>query len=287
MNQTRISMRPVTLRRVVEICILALNNKIIDDKFVMNKLGTSNARARELLFEIERMRLIDKSEKGFAANNYTRALIEAFEEGDMQAFHRYFLQNYVFYRQFIELLRAHINDDKGLSIDETIKEAKIRKLRLNRTAIEVLQNWCERLGVLQRHLYEKRFYLLKREEPNFKRFKNAIVSSYQTLNMTAGLGLKLIYVEIPKLREEVCEILKMARELFDSLFKRLYYESIGKIELSGAPTITVAKRSPLAIRVIKASKKEDILAPHLDLTRERKGIEIGGKSYYYVAIHEA
>jgi len=117
-------------------------------------------------------------------------------------------------------------------------------------------------------------------------FETAVKNSYRTLNIARGLGLKLTYVEIPRLREEVCEKLKTTRETFDALFKKLYYESIGRMELSGAPTITVAKKSPLSIRIIKASKKEDILAPYLDLAKERKGIEIGGKSYYYVAIHQ-
>jgi len=268
------------------VCTLALSRPIVDEKLLTQRLKTSIGRAKELLSEIERMKVIGKSAEGFVANKNTAMLIEAFENEDWRAFHKYFVRNYSFYQQFIELLRTHINEERGLSISEMKKEAKIEQSQLNQTAIEVLQNWCERLGVLQRNLYTKRFYLLREEEPGAKQFRGVIQSSYRVLNTTRGLGLKLTYVEIPRLREEACEKMKITRETFDTLFRRLCHESIGIIELSGAPTITVAKKSPLSIRKIKASKKEDILAPYLDLAKERKGVEIGGKSYYYVAIHQ-
>jgi len=251
----------------------------------MGELHTSQVRARELLFEIEQMRVIEKSAEGFVANKNTVRLIEAFENEDWKAFHKYFLCNYSFYQQFIELLRTHIDEERGLSIGEMKEEAKMKQFQLNQTAIEVLQNWCERLGVLQRHLYTKRFYLLK-EEPSSKQFRGIVQSSYQLLNTVRSLGLKLTYVEIPRLREEVCEKMRVTRETFDTLFRRLCRDSVGMIELSGAPTITVAKKSPLSIRKIKADRKQNILSPYLDLAKERRGIEIGGKSYYYVAIHQ-
>ena len=286
MNKKRASMRPVTLKRIIEVCNLALRHPIVNEKLIMQELKTSMARAKELLFEMERMKLIKKHVKGFSANKNTIMFVEAFENEDWKAFHEYFMRNYSFYRQFINLLRVHINEERGLLISEMKKEAKIKQLQLNQTIIEVLQNWGERLGVLQRHLYTKRFYLLEEETPGLDEFKDVVQSSYQFLNTVRGLGLKLTYVEIPRLREEVCEKMKIARETFDILFRRLYRESIGIIELSGAPTITVAKKSPISIRKIKASKKDNILAPYLDLAKERKGLEISGKTYYYVALHQ-
>lgn len=286
MKQTRLSMRPLTLKRVIEICNLALRKKVFDERIVMQELGTSRNRARELILECERIKIVQKCAQGFAANSNTHALIELFKQEEWVRFHHYFLHNFPIYNQFIQLLSAHIAEERGLSIGQMVREIKARKLQLNQTTIEVLQNWCERLGVLQRHLYTKRFYLLADGETDYARFKEAVENSYHGLNITRGLGLKLTYVEIPKLREEVCERLKMKREIFDVFLKRLCTESIGRIELSGAPTMTVAKKSPLSIRTMKASKKDDILAPHLDLTRERNGVEIRGKAYYYVALHE-
>jgi len=286
MKQTTSSMRPLTLKRVIEICSLALRKKVFDEGVVMQELETSRNRARELILECERMKLVQKCAQGFAANSNTSTLIELFEQEDWAGFHQYFLHNYPIYNQFIQLLSAHIAEERGLAISQMIREAKARKLQLNQTTIEVLQNWCERLGVLQRHLYTKRFYLLADKKTDYARFKEAFEDSYRDLNISRGLGLKLTYVEIPKLREETCEKLKIRREIFDVFLKRLCTKSIGQIELSGAPAMTVAKKSPLSIRIIKASKKHDILAPHLDLSKERDGIEIRGKAYYYVALHQ-
>lgn len=279
-------MRPLTLKRIIEICNLALTNDSINESCVIHELNTSQARARELLFEIERIGLIGEGDGEFTANENTHTLIESFEREDWKVIHSYLLRNYSFYRDFVSLLRSHVDDEKGLSNNNMIKEARRKKLPLNRTAIEVLQNWCERLGVLQRHLYKKRFYLVKKSKSNSQEFKRTLIRSYQTLNQPTGLELRATYLEIPKLREDICEQLKMTREDFDHLFKRLYLKSIGKIELSGAPTITAAKKSPLSIRKISATKKDRILSPHLDLTKERRGIEIGGKAYYYMAIHD-
>jgi hypothetical protein len=286
MKQTTSSMRPLTLKRVIEICNLALRKKVFDERIVMRELGTSRNRARELILECERMKIVQKCVQGFAANSNTSVLIELFEQEDWAGFHRYFLLNYRIYNQFFQLLSAHVAEERGVAISQMVREAKALKLQLNQTAIEVLQNWCERLGILQRHLYTKRFYLLVDKETDYARFKEAFEGSYRDLNISRGLGLKLTYIEIPKLREEVCEKLKIRRRIFDVLLKGLCTESIGQIELSGAPTITVAKKSPLSIRIMKASKKDDILAPHLDLSKKRDGIEIGRKAYYYVALHE-
>jgi len=278
-------MRPITLRRVIDLCNLALSEKEITSQLVVDALKTTLSRAQELLLEIERMGLITRKDRKFVVNDNTLKLIEAFEEENWQSFHDYFLSNFSFYQRFVQLLKGHVEDEQGLLIREAVQEAGAKGLTLNRTTIEVLSNWCERLGVIQRHLYSKRFYILKDEKPTIDLFKRVLQQCYSSLNIRSGVDLRLVYVEIPRLREVVCERLKTSRELFDELFKKVYLESIGKIELSGAPTVTAAKKSPLTIRTIKASKKEDVLAPHFDLTKEREGIKIGVKSYYYVAIH--
>ena len=93
-------------------------------------------------------------------------------------------------------------------------------------------------------------------------------------------------MKIPKIREDTCEQLKIARKVFDELLRQTYLENIGKIELSGAPIITLAKKSPLSEKKIKLEGNQAILSPKFELTRERKGLLVGHKAYYYVAIHE-
>jgi len=285
MEKKKITMRPVTLRRIIELCNLALEHNALNENLVMKELQVSPNRSKELLFEVSRMKLLNKEPEGYVANDNTKFIIDAFEKEDWQLFHQFFLKHYPFYRYFIKILESHLEDKKGITIDELVNEAKEKRLQLNRTAI-VLQNWCERLGILQRHLYSKRFYMIKHEKPKLDIFKATIQRIYYSLNTSPRPGLYLTYVEVPKLREDVCEQLKISRDTFDKLFKEICWEAAGKIELSGAPTITSAKRSPLGIRTMRAIKKKNVISPKMDLDKERRGIFVGGKTYYYVAIHE-
>lgn len=282
----RASMRPISLRRVIEVSNLALKCDEINKQTLSKVLGTTLRRAREMLLEMERMNLLTRRNDVLFANDNTKVFITYFENEDWNGFRTYFEGNYYFYRELITLLEASLHRDKGLTLEEAVSEAKEMKLSLNRTSLEVLFDWCERLNVIQRHLYAKRFYMIRKEAPRNELFETIFHQSYDSLNIERGLNLRLVYVEIPRLREEVCERLKLSREDFDVFFTRLCFESIGKIELSGAPTITSAKKSPFIIKKIRGVRKENIVAPFLDQSRERVGIDIGKKSYYYVAIHE-
>lgn len=281
----RKSMRPLTLKRVIEVCNIANINQKINEAILIEKLQITKNRSRELLYEIKRMKLLNQEKGGFIVNKNTIKILSYFENEDWQSFHNYFNKNYVYYNSFISILNDHINCQKGISKDKMIQYIKEKKIALNKTSIDVLLNWCERLGVIQRHLYKKRFYLLKIHSPKPTDFKRITEKLYNNLNLKRSINLRLTYVEIPKLREDVCEYFKIPRLKFDQFFTKLYLESIGMIELSGAPTITAAKKSPLSIKGLKPSRKDDILVTQLNLEKERRGIEIGEKFYYYTAIH--
>jgi len=280
----RKTIRPVTLRRVIEVCSLATKSNAINFEIVSKRLNTSVSRAKEILKEVEKMRLLTHSDKAYVPSNKTTDFLSFFENEQWDRIHEYFMKNYSFYQDFIRLLAGHINEDKGLSIDEIKDESQNRKLSLNQTAVEVLSDWCDRLGVIQRHLFSKRLYLIKTEETDMETFKDALARCYRVLSLS--YGRRGVFVKIPEIREDTCEQLKITREVFDELLRRIYLENIGRIELSGAPIITLAKKSPLSEKKMKLEGKQAILSPKFELTRERKGLLVGHKAYYYVAIHE-
>ena len=280
----RTTIRPVTLRRVIEVCSLATKLKAINIETISKRLNTSVSRAKEILKEVEKMRLLTQSDKAYVLSNKTTDFLSYFENEQWDRIHEYFLKNYSFYQDFIRLLADHINEDKGLSIDEIKEESQNRKLSLNQTAVEVLSDWCDRLGVIQRHLYSKRLYLIKSEGADAKIFKSVLVQCYRTISLS--YGRKGVFVKIPKIREDMCEQLKITRKVFDELLRQAYLENIGRIELSGAPVITLAKKSPLSEKKIRFEGKQTILSPKFELTREREGLLVGQKAYYYLAIHE-
>jgi len=280
----RKTIRPVTLRRVIEVCSLVTKSNAINFEIVSKRLNTSVSRAKEILKEVEKMRLLTHSDKAYVLNSKTTDFLSYFENEQWDRIHEYFLKNYSFYQNFIRLLTDHINDNKGLSVEEIKDESQNRQLSLNQTAVEVLSDWCDRLGVIQRHLYSKRLYLIKTEETNRETFKDALARCYRVLSLS--YGRRGVFVKIPEIREDMCEQLKITRKVFDELLRRIYLENIGRIELSGAPIITLAKKSPLSEKKIKLEEKQAILSPKFELTRERKGLLVGHKAYYYVAIHE-
>ncbi len=279
----RKTIRPVTLRRVIETCSLATKSGIIDIEIISKELHTSVSRAKEILLEVERMGLLAIFEESYEPSSNTIAFLDYFENEQWDRIHEYFLKNYLFYQDFIQLLASHIDDNKGLLMEE-IKEESNHHPTLNQTAIEVLSDWCDRLGVIQRHLYSRRFYLIKDEETDPNAFKSALSRCYRELSFS--YGRKGVFVEIPKIRENTCEQLKITRRVFDEMLRQTYLENIGRIELSGAPITTLAKKSPLTERKIRFGGKHIILSPKFELKREREGLLVGKKAYYYLAIHE-
>jgi len=281
---TRKTIRPVTLRRVVEICSLASTNKGIDVPVASQRLAVSNSRAEEIVLEVEKMGLLTRFEKSYLPNDKTAQFLGNFENEQWERIHDYFLKNYVFYQDFIFVLESHINDEKGLTIDEIKIDSANRQLGLNQTAVEVVSDWCDRLGIIQRHLYNRRLYL-PRMKPELQTFKNALAKHYQEVSRTQLR--RGIFVEIPMIREDLCERLKIARKVFDELLRTVYLENIGRMELSGAPIVTLAKKSPLSEKKIKHNGKATILSPKYEIQRDREGLLVGQKIYFYLAMHEA
>lgn len=280
----RKTMRPITLRRVIEICSLVTQNKRLNVETVSNKLNCSESRAKEMLLEVEKMGLLNRSDNFWVSNSRASEFLEYFEKEEWAKIHQYLLENYQFYKELIQVLQGHIAEQQGLSIDDIVKESTEHKLHLNKTAVEVLTDWCERLGVIQRNLYSAKIYLIKEETEKLENFTKTLVKIYRKLAFSQWH--KEVYVEIPLIRENVCEELKITRKTFDDLLKEAYLKNVGKIEFSGAPITTFAKKSPLSEKKLTPIGKEAILSANSTLKKEREGITINRKSYYYLAIHE-
>ena len=282
----RNTIRPVTLKRVIETCSIATKTGLLDTTIISRELSVSSDRAKEIILELELMGLLTNREKEYFPNNNTNEFLEYFENEHWNKIHEYFNTNYRFYHDYIKILQSSISD-KGLTLIE-IKDASIEeKLSLNQTAVEVLSDWCERLGVTQRHLFTRRIYLSKNCSltENSKIFKEILLEYYREFsNSNHRRG---IFMEIPTLREDICEKLSISRKSFDEMLRNLFLENIGKIELSGAPITTLAKKSPLSEKKMVIQGKDAILSPKFEAAKEREGLIVGQKAYYYMAIHES
>jgi predicted transcriptional regulator len=280
----RKTIRPITLRRIIEICSLAVQSKGLTVEIVSDKLNSTKSRSKEILLEVEKMGLLNRSGELWIANDYTTYFIKSFEKEEWNKIHQYFLENYQFYKEFIQILKNHINDLNGISIEDIVKESTDSNLHLNKTAVEVLTDWCERLGIIQRNLYTAKIYLIKEGSESLDKFVNTLLKCYRKI--TLSKWYREVFVEIPLIRENICEELKISRKVFDDLLKEFYLKNIGKVEFSGAPITTIAKKSPLSEKRIIPIGKDAIMSANSSLKKEREGIMINKKSYYYLAIHE-
>lgn len=281
---TRQSIRPITIARVIEIISFASKEDEVTSEKLGGRLGVNSRRARELLAECGDMGVMVQTKSGHRISTNGRRILGFFDDEDWGNFREYFRHNYPVFKRFLKMM----DDASGRSTGTTLEEINSLGSRihppLNQTAVDVLSKLAERLGHMQRNVYTSRFYLVK-PGPLKESFLSTLIERYECLNVRSGVGLTALYVEIPRLREDVCERLKITRSRFDELFLGLYRDNIGTMELSGAPITTKAKQSRYAVRTLQRTIKEDMLAPKLDLEKERKGIEFLGKSYYYVAFH--
>lgn len=251
---------------------------------VSQRLNMGERRAREILRELRAMNLLTRTEDNYSANENTLKILDAFREGNWVRINQLFMEKNDFYGNLIEYLRIH-EEAKGYTIEELTQRLKDNELHYNKASVEVLLRWGERFGVVQRNLYKNVFYIIKKEKIYQEEFKGSLIKNYNNLDKKMGLFLTQTYVEIPRLREEVCEDLKLDRITFDTMFFECYKKLIGKIELAGAPTITSTKKSPLSVKETRIGFDNDIISPIYDLEKERKGLKIMGKTYYFIAIH--
>jgi len=276
----RKSIRPLTLRRVIEVADLASRGVRLNDDLLSHRLGVRKRRAREILLELSQRHLLSVTEGGFSATDAARDVLEHYEREDWYSVHNILYEHNDFYRLLIDTLS---NSEVALSKQELLEKlSSVDDLNFNVTAADIVCDWAERLGTVQRNLYTNRYYLLSKDQS--KDFASEIQRCYNALNIELRPGLKLEYIEIARLREDVCENLRIAREVFDKAFESMFRSMIGKIDLCGAPVTTTAKRIPSTIKIIERTGKQPILSPKYSVIREGKGIEISDKVYHYVAL---
>ncbi|MEM2111845.1 MAG: hypothetical protein QXX08_08220 [Candidatus Bathyarchaeia archaeon] len=281
----RTSIRPVTLRRIIETIDLSIKDGYVNSSALAAKLKTTRRRAQEILLEAERMKFLEHKNGNFTPNKNTYEFIEAFEREDWEKMHTLLFSNYSFYRKFMEAFERNMLYSSFTKSDLLKILANDSILNFNATAIDVLCDWAERLSIIQRNLYTNKYYLANNAN-DFTNFISFLQATYEELNLKPRPGLKQKYVEIAKLREYVCEKLKIKRETFDLLFVNIFKKSYGKMELCGAPITSVTKKNPFSLKKVKKGLKDSILSPQFICLKESKGIEIDGKEYRYVAIFE-
>lgn len=282
----RETLRPVTLKRIVEVAGLCHQRNGVNKEEIRNNLDLSENRAGEILAEMERTSLIEDQDGEFHLSSTGERLWKSFEDEDWGRVHEVLYENSPHYQAFIDCLESH-GEKHGLTDDELLEslEGSDDRIRFNKTGLDLVTDWGERLGAVQRNVFQDRYYsvTVPRDESGFV---DVLQDTYSEMEEETGINLKQRYVSIPEIREQVCEKIRITRDRFDQRLTEVYLKNIGRMELSGAPLDTQAKESRFGIKTISRDEDEGEATTRMVSDRVLDGVTIEGKMYYYLAIFE-
>lgn len=288
MNDERATVRPVTLSRLVE-----LTHACEDDgrtiETLESALDVSHRRARETVLEALRISLLEEA-TGDENDIYTttsvgQAFLQAIRSEKWSQVSSILTTHSPHYGAFLEALKNVEPADHETLLEELEQQQQYTPYSFNQTGIEVVGDWAERLGRIQRHAFTGRYYLAGESTipPNFHFI---LLDVYDELEQTAGVDLRQRYLSIPQLRESICERIGCTRSAFDDGLLDLCKQNVGKLELSGAPMDTAAKEATLGIKQIAVADDGPLVSTSQSTQRVMSGVKLLNKQYYYLAVHD-
>lgn len=288
MSDERATVRPVTLSRLVELTHFCENEKIQTEE-VEKALDVTYRRAREAILEANRIGLLQEDEEGddllYSTTSIGESFLEAIRAEDWPQVCTILETRSPHYGAFLDGL-AEVEPADSESILERLEEdSRYTPYSYNQTSIEVLGNWAERLGRVQRNAFTGSYYLPSQANVP-SNFAYVLLSAYDDLEQTAGISLRQRYLSIPRLREEVCERTRCPRSGFDHALVALCQQNVGKLELSGAPIDTAAKDATLGIKRIELADDGELVSTSQSSQQVMAGVESFSKQYYYLAVHD-
>lgn len=270
-------MRPITLSRIVETAYFVQKEQRLDKSRLASILDTKERRAKEILEEMVIIGLLNPINEYYQPTLNCEKLLEYIENDRFEKIHSIML-DYPYYDSFYSILKLIEPANPDQILDYLLNS----KVHFNKATVDILCDWGERIGSIQRNVFTNNYYSISSSQ---KIIRHIFLDVYNEENIQIGISMKKRYIEIPKIREAICQRLNMNRKTFDEMFKDLCLKNIGILELSGAPLTTKAKRCNIKIK--KASISE--LAEKIDViffsNQYLDGINIDGKKYYYVAFH--
>lgn len=292
MSDERPTVRPVTLARLVEITHACEENPRTTNNLEA-RLEVSHRRARETILEAERIGFVDAADQEsngadedfYGTTRIGERFLAAVREEiweDASAVLETWSPHYSAFLSAVE-------EVEPASLDTVLNEleatAEFTPYTYNRTSIEVLGDWAERLGRIQRNAFAGTYYRVSRGTIP-RNFAQLLLTVYDDLEETAGVSLRQRYLSIPRLREHVCERVGCTRTAFDDALVALAGQNVGKLELSGAPIDTGAKDAALGIKTITRSDSDGLVSTAQSTEQVMEGVEQFGKQYYYLAVHD-
>ncbi|SDK16954.1 hypothetical protein SAMN05216226_1307 [Halovenus aranensis] len=254
-----------------------------------DELDVSHRRARETILEAKRISLLDEDDSGeepvYTTTDVGRSFLSAIRDADWGQVSTILETRSPHYGAFIEVLEDVENAGLDTLLTQLEETQEFSPYSYNQTSVEVLGDWAERLGRVQRNAFTGEYYLADQAAISAN-FHYLLLDVYDDLEERAGVDLRQRYLSIPRLREETCERLGCTRDNFDGALLALCRQNVGKLELSGAPMDTAAKDAALGIKRIALSEEDGLVSTSQSTQQVMAGVEQFGKKYYYLAVHD-
>ncbi|WP_281194163.1 hypothetical protein [Halorubrum sp. F4] len=287
MTDERPTIRPVTLSRLVELTHACENSGKTTEE-LKDELDVTERRARETILEANRIDLLrglGDDNSGYATTEIGKEFLDAIQRKEWDRVSSILATRSPHYGEFLDVLDDVDQADLGDLLKLLEEKEEFTPYSFNQTGIEVVGDWAERLGRVQRNAFTGSYYSVDQSDiPD--NFHFVLLSAYDDLEQTTGVDLRQRYLSIPRLRETVCERLKCRRADFDDALLAVSQQNVGKVELSGAPLDTAAKDSALGIKRMELADDEGLVTTSQSTQQVMAGVELYDKQYYYFAVHD-
>ena len=287
-SDERATVRPVTLSRLVETThICGSAPQTTED--LETVLNITHRRARETLLEALRIDLIAEDDTRdpptYETTTVGEQFLSAIQKESWPEVSGILDTRSPHYRAFLEALDTVAPADLETILEELSDIEEHTPRSYNQTSVEVVGDWAERLGTIQRNAFTGRYYPIKQHDtlPNFSK---TLLTVYDEIEETAGVNLRQRYLSIPELRETYCERHRCTRAVFDKALRQLANQNVGRLELSGAPIDTGAKNAELGIKEMELGGDDGLVSTTQSTEQVMAGLEQYGKQYYYLAVHD-
>ncbi|ELY95135.1 hypothetical protein C483_02186 [Natrialba hulunbeirensis JCM 10989] len=252
-------------------------------------LDMSHRRARETVLEAVRIDLLSEEETStepvYTTTNVGSTFLSAIQSENWGKVSQILATRSPHYGAFVDAVDELEHADLGTLLEQLETEQEFTPYSFNQTGVEVVGDWGERLGRVQRNAFTGSYYPAA-QTPIPNNFHFILLDVYDELEQTAGVDLRQRYLSIPRLREVTCERLRCTREAFNEALLALCQQNIGKLELSGAPLDTGAKNAALGIKQISLAHDDGLVSTSQSSQQVMTGVEQFGKLYYYLAVHD-
>jgi len=270
---------PVSLRPLLESLIVVEELRPRTQANFRGRTGLTERRSSEILSSLDALGLVSLEKERISLTSKGSQTVAAMREQHWRKIDDALCSESAEYRAVRNALSAR--KGSGLAISE-MKSI----VGLNQVVCETCLEWGLRLGRFQKNLYttgrDSRYYALTGDVVSIEEFERGLRSSYLALNVSSGFR-RSRYVGIARLREVVCEALRLGREEFDERLGEVCLTKLGAIELAGGPLTSTVRTTPTAEQSLTVNMDLEVPIPKL-LTTVKEGFKMRGRVYQTLAM---